>query len=159
MLLAKWIGILGFITLSACTPGYVNTADLGAVSTPAAVTAHYAGKSIKFTDPEGTVEAYYGADGSWKAVADKGSFFGTGTWRVRSFAGGNQIIIVANGMEKVGGRWKSSGSLNFSGIVYIQPDGTAVVDALGGGNRTQPIPTSGFRYQSRYNRLKQSAGG
>ncbi len=158
MTLFRWVGVFVLLTISACTPGYINTENLGPASTPAEVVAHYSGKSIMLTDSEGSFESYYGADGTWKAVGSKAPFFGTGTWKVRAFAGANQIVILANGKELIDGQWKPTGSLNLTGVVYIQPDGSAVVDQFGSGNRTQSKPTPGFQYQNRYNSLKKSAG-
>lgn len=151
---------LAVFALAACTPAYVNTEDFGKPATSTEIAAHYAGKSIRYANQPNqpvNVEAYLGRDGTYKMVVLDADYFSVGTWRTHDGLGLSQFLIQTTDY------WFEDGKVgraarNYGFVVYIQPDGTAYVDLIGGGNFTQPKPTPGFQAEKRFNALARRAG-
>ena len=145
---------------AGCTPSYINTEVLGTPATGAEIKAHLSGKSVRYASTAGgpvDVENYYGANGVFKAVTLDEDAFVLGTWRIHNSLGKDfllqqyDVFFIENGHV-------SRGSSTASFVYYIQPDGTAILDQMGGGNFEQPRPRRGFPAEARWNALKRKAG-
>lgn len=148
------------LTAAGCTPSYINTQDLGQRATGAEIKAHYSGKSVRFANEAGgpvNTEHHYGADGTFKSVHLQEDMFGLGTWRIHSSLGTDKLIVEVTGYF-VDRNGVSKASTQASFVVYIQPDGSAILDQMGSGNFDQPKPRQGFPMASRWNALKRKAG-
>jgi len=149
-----------FVAVAACTPSYVNQEDLGAASTAEQVVAHYSGKSVKYANQRGAkpnIEAYFATDGTYKLVSLTDPIFAVGTWEATSgISRVNMVIQAKTYVLSKGKTFTESNSLPF--VVYIQPDGTANADQMGGGNFGQPKPTPGIQAEKRWNSLRRQAG-
>jgi hypothetical protein len=147
------------VAVAACTPGYINTDDLGAPATAEEIRTRYAGNSIKYANELGgkpNVEAYFAPDGTYRMVAMDQPVFGEGTWRVHTTVGSLLLLQTTDHILEDGQVFSKPQNLSYA--IYIQPDGTAIADQMGGGNFSQPKPTRGFQAQSRWQSLKRQAG-
>lgn len=151
---------LCLMAIAACTPNYVNTEDLGAPATADEITSHYSGNSIRYAQEHGgplNTEAYFAPDGTYKLVFLDDPIISLGTWQV-----GTGLLptlnIEADDYLVNGGTVdrRSNGVQSFT--IYIQGDGGANADMLGGGNFDQPRPVHGFRSEGRWNALARQAG-
>lgn len=150
-----------FVGVAACTPTYINTEDLGPKATAQEIREHYSGNSIRYAiEPGGpvNVEAYFAPDGTYKLVALDGTpIFSTGTWQTNDTALPALQIDAQDYFVGSGGtRSRQSPSMLF--WVYIQPDGSAQTDLVGGGNFSQPRPKPGFQAEGTYDQLRRAAG-
>lgn len=151
---------LFLLAVAACTPGYINTEDLGTRATAEQIRAHYSGNSVRYANEFGgkvNIEAYFAADGTYKAVFLDRPQVALGTWIVHTALGRNTLNIEARDYFLADGKVIGS-SFKVGAVVYIQPDGTAKLDQMGGGNFTQPKPTRGFPSEARWNSLRRQAG-
>lgn len=149
-----------FLAFAACTPSYINTENFGAVATAEQITAHYAGNSVKYAnspDEKPNIETFFGTDGTYKLVSLDDTVFAVGTWKVHTGVGPAKVILqVTQYVLDNGEIFSASDKQAF--IVYIQPNGTAIVDQAGGRNFTQPKPTRGFQAERKWNSLMRQAG-
>lgn len=143
---------LCLFTISACAPSYVNTEDLGQRASRAEILDHYSGNSVSFLS---TTEVYFAPDGTVKLVRQDVPGFAFGKWEITN---NGLLLITAENYFVADGQVSIGGTTRESSIVYIQPDGTAVLDRLGGRNITEPRPTPGFGAESRFNELRRMAG-
>lgn len=151
---------LCLLAVAACTPGYINTEDLGTRATAEQIRVHYSGNSVRYANEYGgkvNIEAYFAADGTYKAVFLDRPQIALGTWIVHTALGTNTLNIQAKDYFLVDGKVDVS-SFQAGAVVYIQPDGTANLDQMGGGNFTQPKPRRGFPSEARWNSLRRQAG-
>ena len=148
------------LTAAGCTPSYVNTQVLGQRATGAEIKAHYSGKSVRFAYQVGgppETEHHFAADGTFKSVHLQENIFGLGTWRIHRLPGTDKLIVKAT-LYFVDRNAVSQATTQAAFVVYIQPDGSAILDQMGRGNSEQPKPRPGFPMASRWNALKRKAG-
>lgn len=143
---------LCLFVISACTPTYVNTDSLGEKATRAEIVNFYYGNSVRYGN---TTEIYYAPDGTVKLVRLDVPGFAIGTWEATN---NDLLLIVATNYLVADGQVSTGASTRQANSVYIQQDGTAVLDRMGGGNTAEPRPTPGFTAESRFNELRRAAG-
>jgi hypothetical protein len=143
---------LCLFAISACTPSYVNTEDLGQKASRAEIVNFYSGNSILLGN---TTEIYYAPDGTIKLVRLDRPGFAIGTWEATN---NDTLLVSAVSYLVTDGQVLTGASTREASIVYIQPDGSAILDILGGTNKADPRPTPGFGAENRFNELLQMAG-
>lgn len=143
---------LCLFTVSACAPSYINSEDLGQRASRTEILNYYSGNSVR----AGSVtEIYYAPDGAVELVRLDVPGFAIGTWEVTN---NDLLLITAINYLVSDGQLVTGSSTRQASVVYIQPDGSAVLDRTGGGNSAQPRPTAGFAARNRFNELRQMAG-
>lgn len=148
---------LCMIVITACTPSYVNRENLGANSTADEITRHLSGNSILIPNDFGSTELYFGPDGTLKMVALGVPTFGIGTWRVDT-AFGSSLLTLEDKVYEIQNDKVVQSRYRASVTVYIQPNGEAKLDALGGKSYSWARPTPEFQSASRWNSLLRQAG-
>ncbi len=151
----KISSILCALTISACTPYYINTENLGsAVDDNAEIARFFAGKSFAYDS--GGMD-YYAPDGTYKAISPDGRSIGVGEWSVG--AGLLETMCEKYILYSIeNGRTKTSGPYQSCYRLHIDENGNAALDKMGGGNTHLPKPVRGFPRSSKFNSARRNMG-
>lgn len=144
---------LSVLIVSACSPSYVNRQSLGRPATISEITEYYSGSYFG----DDTSGAYYSSDGTYRGVDYDGDPF-IGTWEAAKNGLGNTFLFTDTTHYWVKDGKTVSGKSSTAYVVYLQPDGSHVVDKMGGGNYVRPAPSKTFRTESKFNALLKKLG-
>ena len=144
---------LSVLIVSACSPSYVNRQNLGTPATIAEITEYHSGSYFG----DDTSGAYYSSDGTYRGIGYDGDPF-IGTWEAKKNGLGSTFLFTDTTHYWVKDGKTVSGKLSAAYVVYLQPDGSAVFDKMGGGNYGVPAPSRQFRTESKFNALRKKLG-
>ena len=144
---------LSVLIMSACSPSYVNRQDFGRPATIAEITEYHSGSYFG----DDTSGAYYSSDGTYRGVGNDGDPF-IGTWEAKKNGLGSTFLFKDTTYYWVKDGKTVSGKLSAAFVVYLQPDGSHVLDRMGGGNYVGPAPSKSFRTESKFNALVKELG-
>lgn len=149
---------LCLLALAACNVTPVDARQDGTRSLSAEeYSERFSGNSIFYAIREGgpnNLEAYFAADGTFKAVLLDQEVISYGTWRVN----GSHILIESRDYGFRDGLVGAGPVTRQSMYVYVYPNGTASVFTRGPeGTLTavQPKPTPGFQRSARWTQIDQ----
>ena len=147
----------GTLALAACgTPAYIETENIGQRTTDADQITQYFSGSF-FVGPEGG-GIYYGDDQSISSINKDTNYLTVGTWSVRALVGGPALCEEVQSHQLKEGNLRHSDVKRTCQIVYLQPDGTAKLDEMGGPIYTFPKPSKRYPDRAHFEKLRKQMG-